>query len=438
MYRYMVRKEYFGAYVYDRKEKMYLLFDKDSYDIFNKIDSDDTFVNYIEKDILEVLNNEEFILRNKKNFYIVDNGEYKNVFSAPMRMHLLYTKSCNLNCIHCFSHRENKNHVQEMSFYDKIKIIDEMKKIGMCEILIGGGEPFIKDDIFEFIKECNNRDIIVKIFTNGLLFNDKNFSNIVNAKIEYLAVSIDGSDNNIYKNTRGIDGLPIIKDNIKKLKENKCKYKILVSTTINHHNCIEPEGFLKLMVETGADRLKIRATKPNGNIITNHDVMVTPEEYKEFLRTIQKLYNNSYKDKFQMDITWGDFRLFYDVETDEIKVLDADLPYDLYGCVAGKTAMCIDAEGIGSPCGFLPANLQPKREEANVLKHGILKVWHECNSFKKLRELKGNEQCIQCDLYETCRGGCIARNIFVGNKADGVDPWCIKKYFPIRVNINEN
>lgn len=433
MLRYMIRKEYFGAYVYDSKERMYLLFDKDSFEIFENIQNDFKYYNALESDIKSVIEEEEFILDGNVNYYIVDNGNFEEgVLSAPMRLHLLYTNGCNLNCIHCFSKTLADLGHYEMSFDEKVKILDEMKKIGMCEILIGGGEPFVKNDIYDFIKECNKRDIVVKIFTNGLLFAGDNFEKLLNADIAYLAVSVDGTSNEDYMFTRGVDGLDTIKDLIKKLKKNHCKYPILISTTINHFNCKNPEGYLKFMLETGADRLKIRATKPNGNINENREVMIQPEEYLEFLTEIQGLYNKEYQDKFKMDITWGDFRLYFDEETQEIKVLEADLPYDQYGCVAGKTAMCINADGVGTPCGFLPEELQPKEDE-NVMQKGILGVWHQGQSFNRLRHLKGNETCNNCDEYDLCRGGCIARIYFSGQDINGIDPWCIKKYFPVRV-----
>lgn len=427
--RYMIRKEYFGAYVYDYKEHMYLLFDKESYAIFKKIESDFEYIYVLGYEIRELLFDEEFILEDKKNFYIVDNGDYDGVLSAPMRLHLLYTNKCNLNCIHCFSKDLTADCSDEITFFDKILLLDEMKKIGICEILIGGGEPLIKDDIFEFIRECNNRNITVKIFSNGTLIDERNFGSVLNMNVAYLAISVDGTTKESYEITRRYDGLQDIIHNIKKLKKHRCAYPILISTTINSYNCAEPESYLRFMMDTGADRLKIRATKPNGNIVAHRDVMVSPKKYIEFLISIQSLYNSKYKNFFKMDLTWGDFRLEYDAETNALIVSETDLPYDNYGCVAGKTAMCINSDGIGTPCGFLPDSIQADAME-NVVKDSILHVWHNGKSFNRLRNLCGNNECTSCDLYNLCRGGCVARIMFETQSIDGVDPWCIKKFFP--------
>ena len=430
MLRYMIRKEYFGAYVYDYAMQMYLLFDKDSYDTFVKLRDNFSILSTIDGDIVQILRNEEFIKDDAVNYYIIDNGDYDNVMSAPMRMHFLYTNRCNLNCIHCFS--SELSGAKELCFEDKVKILDEMNKIGMCEILIGGGEPFVRSDIFDFINECNKRNIIVKISTNGLLFNDSNFEKILNADIAYIAVSVDGTNNEEYALTRGVDGLSIVKNNILKLKKAGCKYPILISTTINNYNQYNPIGFLEFTEECYADRLKIRATKPNGNILKDSSVMINPNDYLTFLGTIQKKYNEKYAEKFQMDLTWGDFRLYYDYESGTLNVLDADLPYTDYGCVAGKTAMCIGADGIGTPCGFLPDDMQGGTEE-NVIEKSILDVWHNGKSFILTRSLTGNKTCRECDLYDTCRGGCVARNSYYNHDVNGVDPWCIKQFFPLKI-----
>ena len=261
-----------------------------------------------------------------------------------------------------------------------------------------------------------------------LIFLAANFEKILNADIAYIAVSVDGTNNEEYALTRGVDGLSIVKNNILKLKKAGCKYPILISTTINNYNQYNPIGFLEFTEECYADRLKIRATKPNGNILKDSSVMINPNDYLTFLGTIQKKYNEKYAEKFQMDLTWGDFRLYYDYESGTLNVLDADLPYTDYGCVAGKTAMCIGADGIGTPCGFLPDDMQGGTEE-NVIEKSILDVWHNGKSFILTRSLTGNKTCRECDLYDTCRGGCVARNSYYNHDVNGVDPWCIKQFF---------
>jgi len=345
-------------------------------------------------------------------------------------MHLLYTDQCNLNCIHCFSKMGLHEKNSEMTFAEKVSILDEMKRIGICELLIGGGEPFIIADIFDFIKECNERSIVVKIFTNGLLIGNSNFSHVLNAKIAYLAISVDGTSPEEYKSVRGIDGLSTVKDNIQKLKAADCEYEILICATINRFNCNNPEGFLRFMTETKADRLKIRGTKPNGNILNNRDVMVDPLTYKRFLCEIQKLYLKKYNGQFKLDLTWGDFRLNYDDQTQALIVQSVDLPYENYGCVAAKTAMSIDSFGIGMPCGFLPESLQSRD---SVIEKSILEVWHKNSAFQYLRSLTANEVCANCELYVVCRGGCISRIVFDGQAPNGLDPWCPKKFFPIYI-----
>lgn len=157
MLRYMIRKEYFGAYVYDSKERMYFLFDWDSFEIFENIKNDIQYYDRLSDDVKKNLQEEEFMLGGQINFYIVNNGICEEgVLSAPMRLHLLYTNTCNLNCIHCFSKTLSERKQNEMTFDDKVKILEEMKKIGICEILIGGGEPFVKEDNIE----RNHRNLI--------------------------------------------------------------------------------------------------------------------------------------------------------------------------------------------------------------------------------------------------------------------------------------
>lgn len=114
---------------------------------------------------------EGFLAEGMPNYRLIDSGHLEETLSAPVRVHFYYTSSCNLNCAHCFT--KNAAVATEMSFGEKVNMLDQMYELGVNEILIGGGEPFTKSDFPDFVEACLSRDIITKVFTNGLLLSDK-------------------------------------------------------------------------------------------------------------------------------------------------------------------------------------------------------------------------------------------------------------------------
>lgn len=430
--RYVVRKEFYGAFVYDRDEDFCFAVDDEFYMALNSIQNNGILDSGVDKDTISFLQSEGFIINsNDYNFELYNNGNKPDTLSSPGRVHFYYTTKCNLNCTHCFT-KDSSEYGSELSFEEKTRMLDEMHKLGITEILIGGGEPFTKADFPDFVEACLNRNIVTKVFTNGLLLDDELIERMSTWKIRYLSISVDGYSNEEYALVRRIDnGIDIIKEKIRKLKT-KCTFPIAISITVNSHNYMYPHEFLKLANELGVDRIKVRPVKPGGNVNQNKTIFLTADNYVYFIREMQKEWNNCYRGKFQLDFSWGDSRLYYNSETNTVEVVNIAFPYEGYGCYAGKVSIVFDSFGNALPCGFLPKSMQ-RSEHDNLREKTIKQIWDDGKKFLALRSLLGNKECEECTYFAACRGGCIARILYEGKKICDTDPWCLKQYFPIKL-----
>lgn len=423
--RYTVRREFFGALVYDREEDCYLVFDDELFSIL-KFEVDEIKQ---QDELYQMLEDEGFIIDNEKNYVIVNNSFIGENLSSPARIHFYYTSKCNLNCAHCFTKKDNIG--TEMTLVQKKNMVDQMCKLGINEILIGGGEPFAKKDFFEFVEYCLEKGISTKVFSNGLLLDETLCKRIGKWNLTYLSISVDGTTDDEYERIRGVRGISILKHNIMLLKL-YCSFPIAISVTVGNDNYMHAEKYLKFAEECNVDRIKVRPVKPAGNVIDNPNVYLSPERYMKFILTMQKEWNNKYEGQFRLDFSWGDSRLYYDQIHDSMKVADIVFPYEGYGCFAGKASMVINAAGDVSPCGFLPSKMQ-YTEEDNITLKSIKEIWDSGKKFNALRHQQGNEKCMNCKYFGTCRGGCIARILYSGNTMNTVDPWCLDNFFPARL-----
>lgn len=432
MERYVVRHEFFGGLVYDRLEDTNILIDEEFYQALEHLKSlpKEQVLNCIDQEDAQFLEEEGFLSNGYTNYRLIDNGFKEETLSAPGRVHFYYTASCNLNCAHCFT--KDAYVANEMTFDEKINMLNQMYDLGINEILIGGGEPFTKSDFPDFVEACLERDIITKVFTNGLLLTDeKLIERMGKWNLKYMSISIDGSNEEEYELIRGIKGLSIIKKNLKELKQH-CTFTIAASITINPYNYRNADELLSLIDEFGFDRLKVRPVKPAGNVMRNRDVFLTAEQYVHFIKEAQSIWNKKYNNHFTLDFSWGDTRLVYDSSENAVVPLNITYPYEGYGCFAGKVNIVFDSAGNALTCGFLPDYLT-KSGNDNLQKKSIKEIWESGEKFLGLRNLEGNKACINCEYYSICRGGCMARNLFMGLDINHPDPWCIRKHFPIRL-----
>lgn len=426
--RYTVRRDFFGALVYDREEDSYLAFNDELFSVL-KLGVDEI---QQQEELYQMLEDEGFVVEGEKNYIIFNNSFEGENLSSPARIHFYYTSKCNLNCAHCFTRKDNIG--TEMTLDQKKNMVDQMCELGISEILIGGGEPFAKEDFFEFVEYCLEKNISTKVFSNGLLLDEELCRRIGKWNLTYLSISVDGATDDEYERIRGIRGISVLKRNISLLKQ-YCTFPIAISVTVGNDNYTHAEKYLKFAEECNVDRIKIRPTKPAGNVINNPNVYLSPERYLEFILTMQREWNVKYKGKFRLDFSWGDSRLYFDQVDDSMKVADIVFPYEGYGCFAGKASMVINAAGAVSPCGFLPSEMQYTVEDTIILK-SIKEIWDNGKKFNALRHQKGNEKCINCQYYGSCRGGCIARILYSGNTMNSVDPWCLDNFFPARLESN--
>ena len=170
-------------------------------------------------------------------------------FVKPQTVTFTLTSKCNLRCIMC-DHWKLKN--QEELSLNRIKIlINQIKKWGVKEVELSGGEPFMREDIWDIISYVSSKGIGMNITTNGTLLSDEDIKRLFDYKINRLQISLDGLGN-IHDNIRGVKGSfkRIIKtvraiDNIRKQKNSSME--INATTVIMQQNLTNFVKFAHMM-----------------------------------------------------------------------------------------------------------------------------------------------------------------------------------------------
>jgi AdoMet-dependent heme synthase len=102
------------------------------------------------------------------------------------------TFSCDSNCTHCASAGKTP-FPDEVDTSDAMHIVDQIYDFGASWLGISGGEPLLRKDLFEIVRYAKKVGLNVSIITDGHLFDDKTFENIVKNEVR-VSVSIDGAE----------------------------------------------------------------------------------------------------------------------------------------------------------------------------------------------------------------------------------------------------
>ena len=102
------------------------------------------------------------------------------------------TKRCNLRCIHCYSDSMDKEYKDELSTAEAMAVIDDLSGFRVPVIIFSGGDPLIRDDIFELTSYAGSKGIRCALSTNGVLIDKDTAKAIKGAGFAYVGISIDG------------------------------------------------------------------------------------------------------------------------------------------------------------------------------------------------------------------------------------------------------
>ena len=101
-------------------------------------------------------------------------------------------RRCNLNCKHCYSLSTDTNFPGELSAGQVTEVMGELRAFGVPVLILSGGEPLLRPDIFALSAQARRLGFYVALSTNGTLIDDANIDAIADAGYDYVGISLDG------------------------------------------------------------------------------------------------------------------------------------------------------------------------------------------------------------------------------------------------------
>jgi len=144
----------------------------------------------------------------------------KRALPTPVHAQVLVTARCNARCSQCNiwqRYVENPRLAEEeLSTEELMDLGLQLAEMGVRSVSISGGEPFMRRDLFRFVRVLKEKKIWVNVTTNGSLLNEKNRQIIIQAGLDSLTVSIDGTEK-VHAKLRGGFSFQEIFSNLREL-----------------------------------------------------------------------------------------------------------------------------------------------------------------------------------------------------------------------------
>lgn len=316
------------------------------------------------------------------------------------------TSNCNLDCLHCRGMKK-----EELSNEDAKKVIDDIAELGPEWVTIDGGEPLLREDLFDLLKYASKR-MKVYLVSNGTLLEEDHIEKLADLGVK-VEISLDGTNPETYREVRGAS-FGEVKETARLCGERDVLEAIcfvLMKPTYQ-----EAGEMIGLAEDLGSQRVMFLGLKPPAEG-SYESLLLGEAEYEEAFREIAEQSLNTKVDVFVEDPFFLPFIKENNIDVDLSGAGKQNgILVDEPGCAFGKYIF-IEPNGQVKPCTFSPLSL------GNVLEKPLQSTWREMTESWFLKELSEKSACRQCGYFEECKG-CRVRSYQLNDSWYAKDPVC--------------
>lgn len=300
------------------------------------------------------------------------------------------TVRCNIHCRHCGSDCRQITDTPDMPREDFFHVLDTItSKVRPEEVLviIGGGEPLVREDIVECAKGISDRGFPWGMVTNGLCLTAELYEKLCKAGLRSLTISLDGLEDAHTWLRRHPDCFRMANEAIDRVVKDGDRIAYDVMTCVHQVNYDQLPQLRDYLISKGVTHWRLATIFPVGRGAQDERLRLSKEQFRglmEFIKTTrqQELINTSYGCEGFL----GDY---------EGEVRDW-----AFRCVAGVTVGSVLVDGSISACTSIRHNYK----QGNIYEDDFMDVWEHRFQLHRNHEWMKRDECANCKSWRYCEG----------------------------------
>lgn len=313
------------------------------------------------------------------------------VNATPALVSWNLTKRCNLRCPHCYM-SAGKKADNELDTDECFALMEEMRALGTEMVILTGGEPLLRKDIYDLARRAAELGMWVVMGTNGVLLDDRVAKAMVDCGVKGVGISIDSIDPEKHDQFRG--GPNSWKHSVRALEVAKANgLEVLVQTTVMEMNREEIPRLIAWTRELGAWSFNLYFLVQTGRGQQMSDLSAGDTE--SILGDLVEA-QDTYKPMLVRSKCAPHFK--------RIAYERGRAGLDSGGCMAGTEYCRVTPNGDVTPCPYMDVVAGNVRDAG-----GFTRIWNESPVLEGLRDpSRLGGRCGGCEYRELC-GGCRCR-----------------------------
>ena len=258
---------------------------------------------------------------------------------GPSHAQIAVTSACPQDCAYCYNKQRSGTPMDTATI---LRVVGELKSLGVCWLGLTGGEPLLQPDLVEITREASD-GCAVKLFTTGCGLTPRRADALAEAGLFSTAVSVDHWRAEVHDaGRRSAGAFAAALEAVDVLKRTSGMH-VSVSSVLSREMIRRGDvhRLLSFLAGLGIDEAWLSEVKPTLGAFWDDDLVISEEERLQ-LAAVQDAYNRG------TGMTVNYLGHFEGAET--------------FGCNAGCKMVYVDAFGEVSPCVFLPMSFGNVRE----------------------------------------------------------------------------
>lgn len=315
--------------------------------------------------------------------------------TPPRALFFNLTHRCNLNCIHCAvlagSYCFSKHGTSELTLEEIESVAERFARLGGIQLFLAGGEPLLREDVFDVIKCFSSRGVFTLLETNSTLITKQSARKLKRSGLNQISTSIDGMPQTHDSFRQKVGAFRMALEGIKNAKE--VGIHIEINNTVYSKNYKELADIAELTAGLGIP-LRFTPLSLIGRAKDLENETITPAQLVRLIRLASDLNKEGYMVS--------------------VNLPPALLPLNLISgspeCGWGEYLCGLFPDGAMSICPITAE--YPEFIAGNMREKEFEDIWHNSPVFAMFRELRQNivkrlkGVCGICPVNDLCRGSC--------------------------------
>ena len=317
------------------------------------------------------------------------------------------TYRCPLKCPYCSNPLELAQYKNELDTETWLRVLREAAELGVIQVHFSGGEPMVRSDLAELVREAKRLDLYSDISTGATYATETRLRELREAGLD--AVQISLLDPRPEMNDRLAGASSYVQKCQAILDAKRLGFPVTLNVVFHRHNLDEIETVIALATEWQVERLELAHTQYIGWAFRNRAALLPSLDQLNHAKEVVDRAKERLAGKMEILHVLPDYYQQYPKAC-------------LHGW--GNVFMSVAPDGAVLPCQT--AREIDGLEFPNVRDESLERIWFHAPVFQKFRGTDWMpEPCRSCDRREIDFGGCRCQAFLLTGDAAVADPVCI-------------